>query len=411
MNEFDIVVIGAGAAGIAAAHAARDAKLTCQVLEANDRVGGRAFTDTASLSHPFDHGCQWFHSASINPLVPLADRLGIRYSKPPFTFRIHDGKWWLNDNLTDEYVATMQAAYERMDQVGKAGNDVAAATCLDPANRWTPVFSRNYASYMSAPPSEVSVYDTARYAHTEENWPVDDGYGTLIARLAEGHDIRLTCRAKSVDWGGDQVMVGTPQGMLFARAVIVTVSTAVLAADRLKFFPLLPDWKQQAIAQLPLGFAEKTTFQFEPDPFVGLETHYAVMDWPDAPAGGFLIRPFGRPVATLFLGGPMARDLGLQPEDTVIDYAKEQLKTLFGAEILRKITRSKTTRWTAEPLIGGAYSVLKPGGGEARAALAEPVADKVFFAGEATSPDAFSTAHGAWQSGIDAVAAVKKVLG
>jgi monoamine oxidase len=255
MNEFDIVVIGAGAAGIAAARAAREAKLTCQVIEANDRVGGRAFTDTASLSRPFDHGCQWLHSASINPLTAFADRFGMRYSKWNFSFRIHDGSWWLNDTLADDYMASMHAAYERMDQAGKAGRDVAAGTCLDPKDRWTELFSRNYTSYMSAPPSEVSVYDTSRYAQTDENWPVDDGYGALIARLAEGQEIRLMCRAKSVDWGGDQIMVGTPDGMLFARAVIVTVSTAVLAAGRVKFFPLLPDWKQAAIAQTPLGFA------------------------------------------------------------------------------------------------------------------------------------------------------------
>ena len=107
----------------------------------------------------------------------------------------------------------------------------------------------------------------------------------------------------------------------------------------------------------------------------------------------------------------MAQDLGTGPAEAAIDYAKENLKKLFGADILKKITRSMMTRWTADPLIGGAYSVLTPGGGEARAALAEPVADKVFFAGEATSANAFATAHGAWQSGIDAVEAVKKVLG
>lgn len=206
-------------------------------------------------------------------------------------------------------------------------------------------------------------------------------------------------------------MVGTNQGMLFARAVIVTVSTAVLAAERLKFFPLLPDWKQAAIAQVPLGFAEKIAFEFQADPFIGLETHYAVMDWEGAPPGGFLVHPFGRPVATLFLGGATARELGSGPEEAAIDYATENLKKLFGADIARKISRSKTTRWSGDPLIGGAYSVLQPGGGEARATLAEPVADKVFFAGEATSPDAFSTAHGAWQSGIDAVARIRKVLG
>src|ERR1700760_1127097 len=89
-SEYDLVIIGAGAAGIAAAHAARDAGIRAIVVEAQDRGGGRAFTRFESFSRPFDRGCQWLPSADVNPLTPLAERLGFRYRRDPIQFRIHD---------------------------------------------------------------------------------------------------------------------------------------------------------------------------------------------------------------------------------------------------------------------------------------------------------------------------------
>jgi len=407
MNEFDLIIIGAGAAGIAAAHAARDAKLKAIVLEAQDRVGGRAFTDFESFTRPFDHGCQWLHAASINPLTPIAQRHGFRYRHDPIDLRIHDGHWWLSDAISAEYAAMYGETYARIDAAGERGEDIAASACIDQGNRWAPLFRRGFAPYISREPEHASVYNLARFNDTGENWPIEDGYGALIKALADevkrAVEIRLSCPVKSIDWGSDAVMVGTLDGMLFAKAALITVSTAVLAGERLKFFPLLPDWKREAIQKTPLGFAEKIGFEFAHDPFVGLETHFALMDWADAPTAAFHVHPFDRPMATLYTGGDFARDLALAGDAASIDFAKALLAKLFGADILKDITRSKVTGWTTNPCIGGAYSVLVPGGGEARAALARPLDDKLFFAGEATSADAFSTCHGAWQSGVDAM--------
>jgi monoamine oxidase len=411
INGFDLIIVGAGAAGIAAAHAARDSGLRVIVLEAGARVGGRAYTDFESLTEPFDHGCQWLHSAGINPLTPLAERYGFRYRRDGIDFRIHDGEWWLNDGITREFLGMMGDTYDRIAAAGESGADIAAEACIetgDPAtDRWAPLFRRNFTGYMAAAPADVSVLDTARYVQTGENWPVESGMGALIAHLARelprSIEIRLDCPVKSVDWGDNEVMVGTLDGMLVTKAVLITVSTGVLAGDRLKFFPLLPDWKQDAIAKVPMGFAEKVAFEFEGDPFVGLESHFATPDWPDAPAASFHVHPFDRPVATAYLGGELAAGLCREGPAAMLDFSQGLLAKLFGADILKAIRKVKPTRWTVDPCFGGAYSVLSPGGGESRAALARPLDDKVFFAGEATSAHAFSTAHGAWQSGLDAM--------
>jgi monoamine oxidase len=410
-NEYDLIIVGAGAAGIATAHAARDAGIRSIVVEAQDRVGGRAFTDYESFTQPFDHGCQWLHAAGINPLRPIADRLGFRYRRGEVDIRVHDGDWWLNDTIVEEYRTMYGETYGAMAAAGEAGQDVAAATLIDPANRWSRLFRQSFAPYISADPEEASVYNVSRFNDVGGDWPVEDGMGGLVKALAEEVrrqvEIRLSCPVKSIDWGSGQVMVGTLDGMLFANACLITVSTAVLAGDRVKFFPLLPDWKLDAIAKVPLGHAEKVAFEFTGDPFAGLPTHFAAMDWPGAPMGAFHIHPFDRPMATLYLGGSQCRDLALAGEDALLDAGRAALRRMFGADILKEVRHAMATRWTIDPCIGGAYSVLVPGGGEARAALARPLDDKVFFAGEATSADAFATAHGAWQSGIDAVKQIR----
>lgn len=409
-SSCDLVIIGAGAAGLAAAKAAIAAGLNIEIIEAAGRIGGRAFTDFESFPAPFDHGCQWLHAASINPYAAIADRLGFRYRRTSFNFRIHDGKWWLNDQLGEEFGRVLGATYGRISAAGKAGSDVPAADFIDPGSRWADLFRRSFTSYMAASPDDVSAFDTSRFRQTGEDWPVEDGFGALIAADAAGIDVRLGCPVKSVDWNDREIMVGTARGMIFCRAVLVSVSIAVLQAERIKFFPLLPEWKRDAIGRIHMGNAEKVGLWLKRDALRELGSYFAMLDWPDAPSAGFLIRPFDRPMATMFAGGAFARDLVADGKEAAVAEAKSLLAKICGADILREVTAARVTGWSRDPLIGGAYSVLAPGGGEARADLARPVDKRLFFAGEATSPDGFSTAHGAHNSGVDAVAAIARAL-
>ncbi|MDY0871741.1 flavin monoamine oxidase family protein [Dongia rigui] len=409
-SSCDLVIIGAGAAGLAAARAARDAGLNIEVVEAASRIGGRGYTDLTTFPAPFDLGCQWLHAATINPYTKAADRLGFRYRKSNFNYRIHDGKWWLNERLVDEFGQSLAATYDRIAAAGAAGDDGPAARSIDPADDWAPLFRRAYTGYMAWPPEEVSTYDTSRFHFTDEDWPVEDGYGALIA--AEGADIEvnLDCPVKSIDWGSNEVMVGTARGMIFCRAVLVTVSIAVLKAERIKFFPLLPDWKLDALDRLQMGHAEKAGFWLKRDIFAGMDPHFAMLNWEDAPTAGFLCKPFDRPMVTMFASGPFARDLFAQGSDAAIAEARSLLTKVFGADIQKEIVTACATNWVNDPYILGAYSVLSPHGGEARAELAQPIENRVFFAGEAASSDGFSTAHGAYNSGMAAVDLITKAL-
>lgn len=409
-SSCDLVIIGAGAAGLAAARAALNAGLNIEIVEAAGRIGGRGHTDTASFPEPFDMGCQWLHAASINPYTKIADRLGFRYRRSNFNYRIHDGTWWLNDQLVSQFGSDLAGFYDRVATAGQAGQDLPAADFIAADDPWGALIRRAYTGYMAASPETVSTYDTSRFRFTEEDWPVEDGYGALIQRDGEDLEVNLNCPVKSVDWGEKEIMVGTAKGMIFCRAVLVTVSIAILQAERIKFFPLLPDWKQSAIGRIDMGQAEKVGLWLKRDVFTGLDPHFAMLNWDNAPTAGFLMRPFDRPMATMFASGDFARDLFAQGSEAAIAEAKSLLARICGTDILKEIAAAKATNWVTDPWHLGAYSVLKPGGGEARAELAQPIDNRLFFAGEATSTDGFSTAHGAYNSGVVAAETIRKTL-
>ena len=409
-SSCDLVIIGAGAAGLAAADSALKAGLNVEIVEAMDRIGGRAFTDTVSLPAPFDHGCQWLHSAGINPFRDEADMRGFRYWKTPFVTRIHDGNGWLDEAANQAYEDFSHATFDRIAAAAAAGDDRAASSFIDQSNPWAKLFARNYAGILASAPEHSATYNSSRYADTHEDWPVEDGYGALIAATYAHVPVRLNCPVTSIDWRGDAVLVETAGGVIPCRAVLLTVPVPVLKTGHLTFQPPLPDWKRLSIERIDMGYAEKVGFWLQRDPCPDRGMHYAMLNGPGAPDAAFLVKPYGRPMITFFAGGHYARDLFAQGEEAAIAAATKLLGDVFGADIGADVITAKATQWVTNPWVGGGYSALKPGGGEARAYLAKPIDNRLFFAGEATSPDSFTTAHGARRSGIDAAAAIAHAL-
>lgn len=406
----DVVVVGAGAAGLAAGRAAAANGLSCAVLEAKHRAGGRAYTEWQSFGTPFDHGCQWLHSGSINPFARLADRYGVRYLKTWHEGRYHDGRGWLPPDENQAALAAVTAGFEAVETAGAAGRDIAAAAALDPVMPYMTYFRRAYTGYMAAEPELVSTFDSSRYRDTGENWPVVDGYGALVVRHGAPVPVAFDCPATRIDWSGRGVRVETPRGTIAARAAIVTASTGALANGRLRFTPDLPPATAAALDALPMGTANKIGVAFDGDPFGGVAPHFVQLAGEGRAGAGFQVAPFGRPMATAYLGGRLATELEAEGPAAMIAYAREKLAVMFGSAILDRIVAVKPTAWQGDPWIAGAYSVARPGQGDARAALARPIADRLFFAGEAASLDAFATAHGAHLTGEAAIAAVRRVL-
>lgn len=416
--QHEVIVIGAGAAGLAAGARLAQAGADVVVLEAAARTGGRAFTDTATFGVAWDRGCHWLHSASVNPLRAAADELGLAYfvrgnRKARAT---HLGDHWADEVECETIWDAIQASYAAIHRAGEEGRDVAASAVL--AELTLPPegarLARHWLTLLSAAePERLSTLDYAAYADTGENYPVEKGYGALVQALAarEAPDLPIVtgCAVSTVDWSGQGVRLTTSRGTLTARLVIVAVPTSVIARGGLAFAPLLPPDLAEAFEALPLGAAEKVAFLFDRDVFGAEPTSYIdTLDRRD-PARkpvNFTLNPFGHPMAIAQLGGANAAALVTAGPAAMRDFALAALKDAFGKDIEKHVAGVATTGWVADPLIGGGYSCALPGFAHVRARLTQtlthPLGDRVLFAGEASSPHAYSTAHGAHQTGLAA---------
>lgn len=402
----DAVVIGGGAAGIAAARTLRDGGADVLLLEAGGWLGGRAHTAVLD-GMPLDLGCGWLHSAGRNPFVAEADALGFTVDRTPPGWDTQ----WRDLGFPPDQLAALGAAYERFDARGlelarEAEDRPLADAVVDEA--WRPALD-NIAGYVSgAPMADVSLHDWAAYerAGTDENWRVREGYGALIARLGDGLPVRLGTPVRRVDNGGLRLRIDTDAGTLDARVAVVAVPTTVLASGAMAFTPELPD-KQEAAAQLPLGLANKIFVRIL-DGAEELEPEAHLRGDPRrADTVSFKLRPFGLPMIEAFFGGAHAEAL---ERDGAAGPVIDELVGVLGSAWRDRLEPLAETRWRSAPFIGGAYSYARVGCRGARARLAEAVDGRLFFAGEATSRCDFTTAHGAWATGLaagrDALAAL-----
>jgi len=408
MSDLDAVVIGAGAAGLAAAKTLVARGFAVQVIEARGRVGGRAHTETALYGVPVDLGCAWLHSADINPFRAIAAELGFTVveSGPAWGARRRIAK--LSPAKTAAIERTIAEGLKAISAAGEQGRDVAASEVLPQNAPGRPLLDAILSWIHGADPAQVSTLDAARYHDTGYNWPVLEGYGALVAAYGAGLPVKLSTPALAIDWQGPSVRVETPSGTLAARAAIVTLPTGVLADEKVRFRPALPAAKLAAIEHLPLGVADKVFFRVTGDPF-GLPADSFVRGRHDSSrTSAIQIRPFGRDIISCYLGGSYAREL--EETGAMIDAVWGELVNAFGNGVRGHLEAPQATAWFLDPHARGSYSAALPGHAHRRADLAAPLDDRLFFAGEACSPDFFSTCHGAHLSGIAAAAAVADTL-
>lgn len=404
-SSVDIVIVGAGAAGLSAGRRAMESGRSFVVVEAMDRIGGRAHTESSTFGVPWDRGCHWLHSASINPWTALADAYGFTYLKtdPPYRASV-DGKWTSDADDAARW-AFIDAAYEAMVAAGSSGNDVAVTELFDLESPHVAALRSALAGEWSVPMEQVGALNHGMYKDTDENWPVAEGYGALITRHAEGLPVSLSTPVTKIEWGGPRVRVTTPDGTIDAGAVVITVPPSVIQAGNITFDPPLPMWKQEAFDAVRLGNANKVTFQIDPR-HLGVETHSGLWVKVTERQGMFFqLAPFGYPMANGFLAGELGAEAEREGVDAILATGLGALKQAYGSDIERHVTASACTAWQSEPSILGAYGATLPGKGHLRKDLATPIDNRLFFAGEATSLEFFSTAHGAHLTGAAAAEA------
>jgi monoamine oxidase len=201
----------------------------------------------------------------------------------------------------------------------------------------------------------------------------------------------------------------TDRGDVHARAVIVTASTSVLANRVIAFTPELPASMQEAFVCVPLGSDNKVFFRVAPGrmPFEG--TEYFAGRFDSLRTASYATRPAGQEVLTGFFGGRLARELEEQGE--LENFAREELVRIFGADFAKDLQAAVSTAWCSDPWSSGAYSAALPGRAHMRETLQQPIAERIFFAGEACSVGYFGTIIGAWHSGVSAAEQALDALG
>lgn len=399
--SIDVAVIGAGAAGVAAARRLRETGASVVVLEARDRVGGRAHTIRAA-GDVIDLGCEWLHSADRNPLAPLARELGFTVDEGVPDWGGHVGANFPPD-AQKEFRAASDRFWSALEEAARDGGaDRPASTFLPPRGRWNGLIQAISSYYNGTELENVSIVDLDRYEDTMVNWTIREGYGALIAGAAAGLPIVYECAATRIDHSGRRIRIDTTQGPLDADAVVVAVPTPLLAEEILQFDPPLPE-KTQAAAALPLGAADKIFFEATDARDLPHGHVYGTTD--AAETISFDLFPRGRRLVTGYVGGEFARRLEREGARAMEAEARRQLAAMLGAGVQSKLRFLRATAWDLDRYSRGAYSHALPGRADERAALARTVDGRLFFAGEACSRHRFSTAHGAWETGLAAAEA------
>jgi monoamine oxidase len=396
-SSVDIVIIGAGAAGLGAAHALKNTGLSFVVLEARDRIGGRGYTVMAAPDVVFDVGCGWLHSADKNSFVKIAEELNfeIDTTLPPWRERAY-GKAFPQIDRQD-FIRALEQFYERTSEAAEKGQDSPADRYLERGNRWNPMINAISTYVNGAELDRVSLLDMEAYEDTNRNWRVRGGYGALMTAYGAPLPITFNCVVTLIDHSAKRLRIETSLGTLAADRAIITVPTNLLADEAIRFEPALPD-KIDAAAHLPLGLADKVMFALsEPEalPKDG-NLRGATMR---TEMGTYHLRPFGQPCIEGYFGGRFARQLEEAGDGAIAAAGIDEITSFLGNDFRRKLKPLRESRWAHDPFARGSYSHALPGHSGKRAVLAAPVDGRLFFAGEATSPNFFSTAHGARDSG------------
>ena len=408
-GDVEVAVIGGGAAGIGAARRLRDAGVKALIVEARDRLGGRAWTIEAG-GFAIDLGCGWLHSAKRNPWTKIAEAQGRTIDRTPPPWARATPQPGLTAAEAEAMRAALWALHERAEALADGGSDCALADLLEPGGRWNALLDAISGYYSGAELARISARDLGRFADDGVNWRVAEGYGAAIAAHGAGLNVAFDSAVTRIDHGGRRIRIETRRGAIAADAAIVTLPSALIAADESLFAPALPD-KTRAAAGLPLGHDDKLFLSLADAEAFAPETR-AFGDPRRVDTASYQFRPFGRPMIECYFGGALAAELEKGGEAAFFAFARAELIGLYGGDFARRIAPIATHGWSGDPFARGAYSYALPGRADDRAALAAPVDGRLFFAGEACSREDFSTAHGAYLTGIaaaeQAIAALRR---
>jgi monoamine oxidase len=404
-NDTDVVIVGAGAAGLAAARECQRLGKSFVLFEARDRIGGRVFTDT-SLGQPYDAGARYIHWAERNPWAEVAKQVGTPTvpdapSTSGFQF-FEEGKPAAEGDRSARRRSFAELA-RLLDSDQTAVPDVSLAAVAEARGELAEAAGAIARMGLGEEPERVSAADYGRL-WSGADLIVPGGYGTLVQAYGAGLPVRLSTPVQAIGWDGQGVSVETRDGTVRAHAAIVTLPPTVLASGAIRFSPDLPAGTRDALAGLGAGALTKVALKFDGNRF-GVGTDADLFETEGARATfDFECWTFGRDLVIANIGGDHAREITAGGDQAAIANALDAFVRVIGADARKAFAAGSVHAWHRDPWSLGCYSHCLPGHAAARAKLAAPVGERIFFAGEATggAEDDFAgamTAGGAFLAG------------
>lgn len=411
-SNLDVVVIGAGSAGLAATAELLKNNKSVICIEAMNRIGGRCHTDNSIFGVPYDTGAHWLHNLHSQWNDNYYNQIA-QYGKDN-GFKIYDD-YYEDDIIYDgrKIIYNQKKIWDLYSKIkkikSKAKEDRPFIDFIPDNLKQDKWFDTVAKIITTRDFDNFSPYDG------NKNWQsggdgdgfVKGGYGALLAHYRKGVPVKLNTIATKINWSGKGVKVETNNGTIDAKACIVTVSTGVLNSSKIKFTPELPAKKYEAFDGISMNSYHRIAIEHDPKFFslYGINAdNYLYMkvdsensnSEPEAVNG--LLRVFGKNVSYFNTKGRFAKDLENEGQDASIDFVLNKLRSTLGSSIDKYFIKAHATEWINNPYTLGAYSGAKPGKANLRNALKEPIGKKIFFAGEATAGQ-YATVHGADRSG------------
>jgi len=347
--------------------------------------------------------------------VTIADGLGITLdteNSDSFTLENHRFQHNgvpLNEERRAACVGFFHDSERSIAAAAKRGRDVAVCDVIDTENEFaTPLLC----GIASAWGRDIDLVSTADFASAtgELGFQAPLGYGNLVTAWGADVPVSLNTRVERIDWSGHGVAVQTPRGVIAGRTALCTVSTGILASGEILFTPDLPEWKTEAINALPMGVENKIGVHFDTDVFgADGRGHYSTWN-NDGNAAKVDASVMGFNTAVVFVGGRHGIWLEKQGQRACHEFAVDRIADIFGHDIRKHVNRSIATAWSTDPWTLGSWACALPGQVQQRASLQRPVAERLFFAGEATVYGGQGTCHGAYHSGILAAQEIARRL-
>ena len=425
----DVLIIGAGVAGLAAAQTLVQAGVNVRVLEGRDRLGGRLWTSRAWADVPLDMGASWIHGVRGNPITAVAEEAGLPTipTDADKSITYHTDGQPLTRQQERELEELQETMAEILAEAQDEDPDYAVQTIIDWAveeydlsdeeRRWVDFSVNSIIEHEYAGSSiELSTHwfdDGDAFGGEDVLFP--QGYDQVAAFLARGVPVELGQVVREIGWERGRVLVTVEGGntaVYEADAAIITLPLGVLKAGVVRFRPSLPSAKQEAIAGLGMGLLNKCYFRF-PSRF--WPSGYDWLQYIPPRKGEWaewisLADALDQPILLGFNAADFGRQIEGWTDAQIVENGMATLRHIFGANVPDPL-EYQITRWASDPFAGGSYSFNALGSTPAmRDTLADAVNETLFWAGEATSRDYPGTVHGAYLSGVAAAEQLLRTL-